>query len=80
MLLLMLLHVYFYHMTNFFAQPASCLCGLMAMSLTFRTRGPRFEPSRNCKLTLKFEYLKKPYVKHFNSWFLEYFCNATLSP
>ena len=49
MLLLMLLHVYFYHMTNFFAQLASCLRGLMAMSLTFRTRGPRFEPSQNRK-------------------------------
>ena len=49
MLLLMLLHVYFYHMTNFFAQLASCLRGLMAMSLTFRMRGPRFEPSQNRK-------------------------------
>ena len=49
MLLLMLLHVYFYHMTNFFAQQASCLRGLMAMSLAFRTRGPQFKPSQNGK-------------------------------
>ena len=43
MLLLMLLHVYFCHMTNFFAQQASCLRGLMAMSLQACVIGLSYE-------------------------------------